>query len=70
MAMSIYLEDLIAHTKREFEIADGSDIASLLSVLHYEGYDLYHTVNGKHRRFDFVLSEGDKVVIIPVLNGG
>ncbi|MDR2610407.1 MAG: MoaD/ThiS family protein [Clostridiales Family XIII bacterium] len=68
--MKIYLEDLIAHTKGERELADGSDIAALLSVLRYENYDLYHTVNGKHQRFDFVLSGGDRVAIIPVLNGG
>jgi molybdopterin converting factor small subunit len=68
--MRIYLEDLIAHAKNDFELADGSDIASLLSALRYEDFDLYHTVNGRHQRFDFVLSEGDEVVIIPVLNGG
>jgi len=68
--MKISLEDLIAHTKTEFELTDGSDIKSLLSALNYEKYDLYHTVNGRHRRFDYALSEGDQVVIIPVMNGG
>jgi len=68
--MTIILEDQIGHRKEEIQIAEGSDIRALLTQIDYLKYDLYHTVNGKHKRFDFKLSEGDLVTIIPVLAGG
>lgn len=68
--MKIHLEDLIGHRKIDVELKNNADLKELLHTLAYEEYDLYHTVNGKHKRFDFVLSEGDQVVLIPVLGGG
>jgi molybdopterin converting factor small subunit len=68
--IKIHLEDLIGHRKISMQLRSGADLKELLQVLAYEEYDLYHTVNGKHKRFDYVLSEGDEVVLIPVLGGG
>ncbi|MDR2486492.1 MAG: MoaD/ThiS family protein [Clostridiales Family XIII bacterium] len=68
--MRIRLDDLIGHRKIDYDLPAGSDIEALLHLLAYEEVDLFHTVNGRTKRYDFVLSEGDKVALIPVMGGG
>lgn len=68
--MKFILTDMYRHIESEYEIKDGTTLKDLLDQLDYSKYEGFCIVNGKHKPHSYFLQEGDKIYLVPALQGG
>jgi molybdopterin converting factor small subunit len=70
-----YLRDLHPEAKKEgvlvMPLDKRTDVGDLIASLNLPGKEISLVmVNGKHQRDDYILKDGDRVGIFPMIGGG
>ena len=55
---------------RTIDVEESTTVGALLERMDYKRYEHYILVNGSFKTHDYILQNGDHLVVMPVLSGG